>query len=195
MKFLGYGGYTEDPDVYPPSEDSVLLIKALNVIPETKFLEIGCGSGIVSVHAALNGADVTAVDINPKAAEITKINAENHGVSIKAGASDLFSDVEGKFDLIVFNLPYLPAEEDELDSPIVKAWAGGPDGLGPLPELLAHCPEHLLPGGKLVVVVSSLMDNTALKNALRNFDVKVLSESHMFFEVLSVLEISFPDRG
>lgn len=192
MEFLGYDGYEGDPDVYPPSEDSVQLIESLDVRPGSEFLEIGCGSGIVSIHAALNGARVTAVDINPRAVEIARINAEAHGARLDAFQSDLFSDVEGRFDLVVFNLPYLPVEEGEVDGMISRAWAGGTDGLGPLPELLAHCPGHLKRGGKLAIVVSSLMNGEALDGALSGYGTRVLSESHMFFETLKVLEISFP---
>ncbi|MBR4180832.1 MAG: methyltransferase, partial [Candidatus Methanomethylophilaceae archaeon] len=45
----------EDPDVYPPSDDSILLIESLDVKQGEKVLEVGCGSGIVSIHCALNG--------------------------------------------------------------------------------------------------------------------------------------------
>ena len=44
-----------DPDVYPPSEDSILLIESLEVSPGERVLEIGCGSGVVSLHCAANG--------------------------------------------------------------------------------------------------------------------------------------------
>jgi len=46
----------EDRRVYPPSEDSILLIRCLDVAPGEKVLEIGCGSGIVSLHCAMAGA-------------------------------------------------------------------------------------------------------------------------------------------
>lgn len=65
----------EDPDVYPPSEDSIFLIRSLDIRPGESVLEIGCGSGIVSLHCAKAGATVTAGDINPVAVELTKRNA------------------------------------------------------------------------------------------------------------------------
>ena len=191
MKFRGYDGYLDDPDVYPPCDDSILLIRSLEVSPGMDVLEIGCGSGVVSIHAALEGARVVSVDINPKAVALTRANAERMGADIDVRESDLFSAVDGRFDLILFNLPYLPVEEGEMDSPIEKAWAGGPDGMGPFPELVRQCPGYLKEGGRLVVVVSSLMDQKALGDVLEGHPVRVLGEDSYFFEKLRVLEIGF----
>jgi len=91
------------------------------------------------------------------------------------------------FDTIVFNLPYLPVKDDGL---LALAWSGGEDGLGPLPDLISGARDRLLPGGRLIIVVSSLMDQGALRSALEGLRVKVLSELALFFETLSVLEIS-----
>ncbi len=191
MKFRGYDGYLDDPDVYPPCDDSILLIRSLEIVPGMDVLEVGCGSGVVSIHAALEGARVTSVDINPKAVALTRANAERMGAELDVRESDLFSNVEGRFDLILFNLPYLPVEEGEMDSPIEKAWAGGPDGMGPFPELVRQCPGYLKEGGRLVVVVSSLMDQGALGDVLEGHPVRVLGEDSYFFEKLRVLEIGF----
>ena len=177
----------EHPDVYPPSEDSILLIESLDVREDDRILEIGCGSGVVSIHCASNGCDVTSVDINPVAVELTRSNFERNGLEGDVKESDVYSNVEGGFDTIVFNLPYLPTDDDA--GIISKAWNGGSDGMGPLPELLEHAPEHLLPNGRVVVVVSSLMEKDALDRVLSGLEVKVLGELPLFFEVLRVLEI------
>ena len=192
MRFRGYDGYIDDPDVYPPCDDSILLIRCLEVRPDMEILEIGSGSGVVSIHAALEGARVTSVDINPKAVALTRTNAERMGAELTdVKESDLFSNVEGRFDLVLFNLPYLPVDEGEMDSPIEKAWAGGPDGMGPLPKLVEECPSHLKDGGKLVIVVSSLMDQEALGGVLEGHPVRELGSDSYFFEQLRVLEIGF----
>lgn len=177
----------EHPDVYPPSEDSILLIGCLDVREGERVLEVGCGSGIVSVHCAKNGCDVTSVDINPIAVELTRGNFYRNGLRGKVMESDVYSSVDGRFDTIVFNLPYLPTDDDI--GLISKAWDGGPDGMGPLPELLRGSADHLLPGGRVVIVVSSLMDADALDRTLSGHTVKVLGELPQFFEVLRVLEI------
>lgn len=176
----------EDPEVYPPSDDSILLIESLDVVPREKVLEIGCGSGVVSIHCAKNGCYVTAVDVNPRAVELARRNAEANGTDIRVLESDVYGNVDGVFDTIVFNLPYLPVDEEGL---LAKAWSGGPDGLGPLPRLLEGAPDHLVPDGRIVVVVSSLTEPRALEEALEGYEVRTIGEQRLFFERLSVLEI------
>ena len=144
----------EDPEVYPPSEDSILLTESLDIRIGEKVLEIGTGSGIVSIQCALNGADVVCGDINPKAVALARRNAAANGVDIDVRETDVYSNIEGRFDTIVFNLPYLPVEDE---GELAKAWSGGPDGLGPLPRLLEGAPEHLLPDGRVVVSVRVLI--------------------------------------
>lgn len=175
-----------DPEVYPPSEDSILLIESLDVSPGERVLELGCGSGVVAVHCALNGCSVAAGDINPRAVETARRTAEMNGVAMDVRETDVYSGIDGVFDTVVFNLPYLPVDEEGL---LAKAWSGGPDGLGPLPALLEGAPEHLADGGRVVVVVSSLMDGHSLDSALDGWDVRVLGRQRLFFERLSVLEL------
>lgn len=177
----------EDPEVYPPSEDSILLTESLDIRIGEKVLEIGTGSGIVSIQCALNGADVVCGDINPRAVALARRNAAANGVDIDVRETDVYSNIEGRFDTIVFNLPYLPVEDE---GELAKAWSGGPDGLGPLPRLLEGAPEHLLPDGRVVVVVSSLMDRAGLDKTLEGYEVRVLGELPLFFERLQVLEIN-----
>ena len=176
----------DDPEVYPPSEDSILLTESLDIRIGEKVLEIGTGSGIVSIQCALNGADVVCGDINPRAVALARRNAAANGVDIDVRETDVYSNIEGRFDTIVFNLPYLPVEDE---GELAKAWSGGPDGLGPLPRLLEGAPEHLLPDAGGVVLVSSLMDRAGLDKTLEGYEVKVLGELPLFFERLQVLEI------
>lgn len=177
-----------DPEVYPPSEDSLLLIESLDISEGEKVLEIGCGSGIVSINCALSGAIVTCGDVNPRAVALTRRNAETNSAKLTVVETDVYSGIDGRFDTIVFNLPYLPVEDE---GELAKAWSGGPDGMGPLPELLKGAPDHLTPGGRAVVVVSSLMDQKALSGLLAHLEVKILGELPLFFEKLRVLQISF----
>lgn len=180
-----------DDEVYPPSDDSILLIESLDVRPGERVLEIGCGSGVVSVHCAANGCEVVAGDINPRAVATARETARLCGVSMDVVETDVYSAIDGMFDTIVFNLPYLPVDEEGL---LAKAWSGGPDGLGPLPELLSGSDAHLNESGRIVIVVSSLMDGHALEQALEGWDVRVIGTERLFFEKLSVLEIRRTSR-
>ena len=176
----------ERSDVYSPAEDSILLIESLNVDEGERVLEIGCGSGVVAIHCAKNGAEVTAVDINISAVELTRKNAVSNGAYMDIRLSDLYEDIDSHFDTIVFNLPYLPVKDR---GALEKAWSGGDGGIGPLPGLLNNVKDHLLPRGRFVVVVSSLMDQERLDEVLSGYDVTVLGEKKLFFETLRVLEI------
>ncbi len=174
------------PDVYSPDEDSQLLIESLEVSPGDDVLEIGCGSGIVAIHCAKAGAIVTAVDINPMAVECTIVNAEDNGVELKVRVSDIYENVHGTFDLIIFNLPYLPVQDEGMAA---AAWSGGEDGLEPLRKLLDGADDHLNPDGSLVVVTCSLMDHGKMEGMLDRYKVKKLGSKSLFFERLDVLEI------
>jgi release factor glutamine methyltransferase len=176
----------KDEDVYPPSEDSFLLIGSFDVHPGERILEIGCGSGIVSMHCALNGGIVTCGDINKKAVALTRKNMDLNSLRAVVVETDLYSGIDGTFDTVIFNLPYLPVKEE---GDLALAWSGGEDGLGPLPGLISGAHDHLLPNGRLIVVISSLMDDDALRSAIAGLEVKVLAELPLFFERLSVLEI------
>ena len=109
-------------------------------------------------------------------------------VSLTSSLAPFASAFPERYDTVIFNLPYLPVEEEGL---LAKAWSGGEDGMGPLPELLEKAPEHLLPGGRVIVVVSSLMDQGKLDGILKGRTVKELGKLPLFFEVLRVLEIDF----
>jgi len=176
-----------DSEVYPPSDDSILLIESLDIREGERMLEIGCGSGIVSMHCVLNGGIVTCGDISKRAVALTKRNMQANSISAVVLETDLFSNIREKFDTIIFNLPYLPVKEE---GNLALAWSGGADGIGPLPGLISGAHDHLLPGGRIVIVVSSLMDQKALDLILKGLEVKVLSELPLFFEKLRVLEIS-----
>jgi release factor glutamine methyltransferase len=172
----------ESSEVYSPSDDSFLLLKVTEVSPGERFLEIGCGSGLVSLHAAKAGATVTAADINPHAVECTKKNAVGNNLRIEVIRSDLFEKVDGCFDVIIFNPPYLP-EETRSTSWIEKSWSGGEEGSEVAVRFLEEAWRHLSPGGRIYVILSSIGGFTsALKAAKPRYDSEMLEEKHMFFE-------------
>jgi len=189
MKFDASIVIKEYETVYPVGEDSILLVESLKVKGNERVLEIGCGSGVVALHCAKAGCSVAAVDINPEAVRATRYNAGSNGLSVNVLESDLFRTVSGTFDLIIFNLPYLPVEDSGVEA---KAWAGGSDGLGPLPRLLEEFPAYLNAGGRLVVVTSSLQDQVKLKELTSRFIKKTIGVRPLFFEQLSVLELKLP---
>ena len=74
-------------------------------------LEVGCGSGLLAIQAARQGAEVVALDLNPAAVENTRINAVNHQLTIQVLASDVFEQLPVRsFDRIFTNPPYFPGQ-------------------------------------------------------------------------------------
>jgi len=97
-------------NVYPPSNDSIFLCKNLPNVSYGRALDVGCGSGIISIFLLDNGfSEVCSVDINDYAIKNTKINAAKHNYKekIKAIKSNIFEKLSTncKFNLIVANLP------------------------------------------------------------------------------------------
>jgi release factor glutamine methyltransferase len=160
------------PGVFRPRSDSWMLAGALREEPlprDGRVLDVCTGSGLLAVTAALCGARATAVDVSRRAVLCAALNARINGVRVRALRGDLFAPVEGeRFDAIVANPPYLPAEDDELPAHgPARAWDAGRDGRALLDRLCAHAPDHLAPSGVLLVVHSSLCDPGATLAALR----------------------------
>lgn len=78
-------------------------------LTDIKVLELGCGSGLLSLVAAKKGMNVTATDINPEAVANTKYNAALNKLDVNVLYSDLFAALSGEsFDLVLINPPYYP---------------------------------------------------------------------------------------
>lgn len=98
------------PDVMPVTPMSHLLGEAVlaEVRPGERVLDMGTGSGINALLAASRGASVVAVDVNPHALVAARANAERNDVSelVEIRHSDVFSQVNEPFDLIIFDPPF-----------------------------------------------------------------------------------------
>lgn len=98
-----------------PTTATCLGVLAGLVSPGTRVLDVGCGSGALSIVAARAGAVVTAIDVDPVAVEATRANASNNGVAVEASTTPL-AEVAGTYDVVVANLSAQPIIElaDEL---------------------------------------------------------------------------------
>ena len=128
----------------------------------SRILEIGTGSGCIAVACAVAfpDAQVVATDLSADALAVARINVERHGLArqICLLEADLFAGVEGQFDLIVSNPPYVPeAEVLSLPAEYVHepalALGSGTDGLESTRRILQDAPRHLEPEGLLAVEV------------------------------------------
>ena len=136
------------------------------VIPGSTVLDLCTGSGAVAIAAALAGAgEVTAVDVSRRSALAVRLNAALNGVRVRALQGDLFGPVAGRrFDLIVSNPPYLPGELPERGAS--RAWEAGVDGREFIDRIIATAPDHLRPGGSLLVIHSSVCGTDRTFSAL-----------------------------
>ena len=184
--------------VYEPSDDSFLLIDNLNINPGEKVLEIGTGSGIVAMHASKVAGEVVATDINFNAIEIAEKNFLLNNIdNINILFGDLFEPLEsegfdgnGKFDVILFNTPYLPTENDEiLEDDLNYAFDGGLDGRKVIDPFLNQVKNHLNKNGKVQLIQSSLsnIEQTLLKLEELGFLVEITASEKFFFEEIVLI--------
>jgi release factor glutamine methyltransferase len=152
------------PGVFQPRSDTWMLAAHLRAQLRTRagatVLDLCTGSGALAVAAALGGAGtVTAVDVSRRAVLSARLNARLNGARVRALRGDLFAPVIGeRFDLIVSNPPYLPADRDELPrSGPERAGDAGRDGRVLLDRVCDAAPAHLRPGGALLLVHSDLI--------------------------------------
>ncbi len=163
--------------IYEPEEDSYLLNKYVRKYVNGKVLDMGTGTGIQAMSALENTEEVFAVDINEEAVEYVK----KKGVS--AIKSDLFENIEGKFDWIIFNPPYLPKDEDEPEDSRI-ATTGGEKGNEIILKFLKEAKRHLNAEGKILILVSSLTGEP--KELFKGYEYKCLETENLFMEKISV---------
>ncbi len=177
------------PMIYEPKEDSELLAGHLQATKGDYVLDMGCGIGIQAILASRKAKKVLAVDINPQAIDTTKRNAEkNKAENIKYRISNLFENIkeEEKFDLIIFNPPYLPSEEKDMQA---RAWAGGIMGREIIDKFIEDAPKHLTDKGRIQLLVSSLNDVDEVLKTIqkKSLEAKVIASEKLWFEELYVI--------
>lgn len=150
-----------NPAVMVPRPETETLVEcALEGLPrDAEVLDLGTGCGNLAVAIAHTRRDVraTAADVSREALAVARRNAARHGLhNIRFLLSDWFGNVNGRFDLIVCNPPYIGDNDPQLDKevaahePGAALFAGG-DGLAHLRQITARARNHLKPGARLIV--------------------------------------------
>lgn len=179
-------------NVYIPAEDSYLLADNLQIKQGQSVLEIGTGSGIVAMYASRLTDDITVTDINFDACELARKNFEDNNIkNIEILFGNMFEPVQNrKFDVILFNTPYLPTEEGEvLDDTINYAFDGGLNGRKVIDVFLNEVGNHLNDGGIVQLIQSSLSGNDETLEKLDGlgFIAEIAASEHFFFEDITLI--------
>ncbi len=178
--------------IYEPAEDSILLAQCVEKIslgvikrnPHAAALDMGSGSGIQAealVKSGLIKDNILTSDISKEAVD----NLRKKG--FKSVNSDLFSKVKGKFDIIIFNPPYLPY--NKYDSS--KDTCGGKKGYETALKFLRQLKSHLSKKGVVLLLISSLANPDIIKKEImrQNLKCRKIASEKFFFEEIFVFSI------
>jgi release factor glutamine methyltransferase len=182
-------------NVYEPAEDSFLFAENLEVQKAETVLDMGTGCGILGIIAAEKAKTVVAVDVNPYAVRCARENANLNNVQNKSYylQGDLFTPLSErfKFDVVLFNAPYLPVNNTEAEAWIERAWAGGATGRQVINRFISETPNHLKKSGRVFLMQSTLAD---VSESLSRFEAygmstRVVAEYALpFFEKIKLIE-------
>ncbi|MFV0491871.1 MAG: peptide chain release factor N(5)-glutamine methyltransferase [Pseudorhodobacter sp.] len=150
-------------DVLDPRPETETLIAAALAQPFSRLLDLGTGSGAILATLLAERPDATGLgtDLSLAALAIANENGRLLGLDERAEwrLSDWFADVDGQFDLIVSNPPYIATDEIPALSPEVREWeprialTPGGDGLDAYRAIAAGMMTHLLPGGRVFLEI------------------------------------------
>lgn len=144
-------------------------------------LELGAGSGLISIFCAKKGATVTALDINPNAVEGIKGNAANNNVNITPLQSDLFNNLPLQlFDYILINPPYYRGEAKSVEE---QAWFAG-QNLEYFTKLFSTIAPYFNEQSKVLITLCEGCELDAIKTiaAEHNFSMQLLQTKVKWWE-------------
>ena len=165
QSFLGRDYHVDERVLIPRSETELLAeraIAALRSHPAPTALDMCCGSGCLAISMALAvpGADVHAADLSEGALAVTRFNAERLHAKLTLHQGDMFASIPMnlRFDVIVSNPPYIPAQDclvlqEEVRREPIMALDGGADGYDFYRCIAKAAPNFLKPGGTLLLEV------------------------------------------
>ena len=192
QEFMGLD-FMVSEDVLCPRQDTETLVESvLEYTSGRKVLDVCTGSGCIAVALMKigNAACCDAVDLSEAALDIAKQNAEFNDVSINFIKSDMFEKIDGKYDIIVSNPPYIRPDVIETLMPEVReheplmALDGGSDGLDFYRIIAAQSKEHLEENGILAVEIG--YDQWE--------DVSELFRQNGFRDIVRIKDLSQNDR-
>lgn len=178
--------------IYEPREDSYFLLQFAKEYAQRYkggiFLDMGSGSGIIGLNIKDFSYKIVLADINDEVIESLK-KTTKHLPNIEVTQTNLFKNIKGKFDLIIFNPPYLP--RSEIISEEESAICGGKKGNEIIIRFLKEVKAHIKKCGTILIIFSSLSKKKEIEKTIKRmgYKGKKLGEKSLFFEKLFVYEI------
>jgi len=187
--------------MYTPREDSFLIKKHIKDFCKKSnssnssfsVLDIGTGSGILAQEASKYSKKVVATDIDSKTISFLKKEFK-HTSKVKFLHSNLFSKINKKvkFDLIIFNPPYIPTKKINKKRDNIKYidLDGGKNGTEIIEKFLKHAKKFLKKDGKILLLTSSLNKNIEKLFKKYNYTYIALDEEKFAFEKIFLWVLS-----
>lgn len=163
QEFMGFEFYVDENVLIPQPDTEILVEEVLDIIKIIKdkkkekiqILDLCTGSGAIGISLSKNFANdviVTCSDISKEALKIVELNSKNNSVNIKIIQSDIFKNIQNKFDIIVCNPPYIESDiiktlPKEVQNEPILALNGGKDGLDFYRIIIKEAKNHLNKGG------------------------------------------------
>ena len=164
--FCGYKIKVDERVLIPRPETEDLVMLAVSMAKEgQKILDLCTGSGAIAIATAKElqkkniRVEITASDISEDALTLAKENAEANGAEVKFLQSDLFARLDGEYDLVISNPPYIPTatvqtlQREVRDFEPHLALDGGEDGLDIYRRIAEQAQTHIRAGGSLLMEV------------------------------------------
>ncbi len=182
---------------YFPSDDSFLLLDTLKKEIKDIYddvLEIGFGSGILSLYLYDYSKNIDCCDVNLENIDYLKKLKNKYSLEkMTVVVSDLFDNLNKKYDLIVFNPPYVPSEDINKKDYLMLATDGGKDGCEIIIEFLNNLDKYLKKKGVCYLLISSLNNFNNLVKKYNQFSFEIINSKKLFFEELLILKIKKSD--
>ena len=169
QEFMGFEFYVDENVLIPQPDTEILVEEVLDIIKIIKdkkkekiqILDLCTGSGAIGISLSkifANDVIVTCSDISKEALKIVELNSKKNSVNIKIVQSDIFKNIQNKFDIIVCNPPYIESDiiktlPKEVQNEPILALNGGKDGLDFYRIIIKEAKNHLNKGGYLALEI------------------------------------------
>lgn len=177
QEFMGLNFYVNEDVLIPQPDTEILIEETIKIIKQhksmsnnIKILDLCTGSGAIAISIAKSMSNITATDISQKALKIAKTNAKNNNVQnkIKFIKSNMFENINGKFDIIASNPPYIETNtiktlSKEVQNEPKLALDGGQDGLKFYRIIAQNAYKYLNPNGIIILEIGYNQKENVIK--------------------------------